>query len=78
MDGWLQFIPFKSHTPGFNVLFESIPKITGVEKLKSCGRFSIRAGEQKLYKEMKRTEVVCEAQGLYFVRTLPERLAEQC
>lgn len=71
MDGWLQFILFKSHAPGFNVLFESIPKITGVEKLKSCGHFSIWAGEQKLYKEMKRTEVVCEARGLCFVRTLP-------
>lgn len=42
------------------------------------GHFLIKAGEQKLYKEMKWAEVVREAQGLYCVQTLPERLAEQC
>lgn len=53
--------------------FESIPKIVGVEKRRSCGHFSIQAGKQKLYKEMKWTEVVCEAQGLYFVQVLCQR-----
>lgn len=74
----MEIILFKSLTPGFNVHFESIPKITRAQKPRSRGHFSIRAGEQKLYKEMKWTEVACEAQGLYFAQTLPERLAEQC
>ena len=68
----MQIILFKSQTPGFNALFESIPKITGEEKTEV-----LCAGEHKLFKEIEEAEVVCEAQGQYFVQTLPARLAEQ-
>lgn len=63
-----------------------VPICTLSQSLKSLERrsrgrvatFSIQAREQRLYEEMMRTEVVREAQGLYFVQTLPDRLGEQC
>lgn len=43
MDGWKQSILFKSPTLHFNENLKPIPKITGVEKRRSCGIVFIQA-----------------------------------